>query len=46
VVQRLGELGAAPEPMARVTPEAHRAFLVAEIARWRPVLQAAGEFAD
>lgn len=46
VVQRLAELGAAPEPPERVTPEAHRAFLVAEIARWRPLLQAVGQYAD
>lgn len=46
VVARLAELGTAPEPMERVTPEAHRAFLKAEIARWRPILQAAGQYAD
>ena len=46
VVQRLAELGSTPEPQARVTPEAHRAMLDAEISRWRPILQAAGEFAD
>ena len=45
-VQRLAELGTAPEPAERATPEAHRAMLDAEIARWRPILQAAGEFAD
>jgi tripartite-type tricarboxylate transporter receptor subunit TctC len=46
VVQRLAELGSAPEPQERATPEAHRAMLDAEVARWRPILQAAGEFAD
>ena len=46
VIRRLDELGAAPEPMDRVTPAAHRAFLISEIARWRPLLQAAGEYAD
>ena len=46
VIRRLGELGASPEPMERVTPAAHRAYLVSEIARWRPLLQAAGEYAD
>jgi hypothetical protein len=30
----------------RATPEAHRAFWQADIARWRPVIQAAGQFAD
>jgi hypothetical protein len=29
-----------------VTPEAHRAFLAEEVARWRPIIAAAGEFAD
>ncbi len=44
--QRFAELGTAPEPPGRATPEAHRAVLDAEIARWRPILQAVGEFAD
>jgi tripartite-type tricarboxylate transporter receptor subunit TctC len=46
VVGRLNDLGSPPEPEARQTPEAHRAHLEAEIARWRPILQAAGQFAD
>jgi tripartite-type tricarboxylate transporter receptor subunit TctC len=46
IVQRLNELGSPPEPEARQTPAAHRAHLVAEIERWRPILQAAGQFAD
>ncbi len=46
VVDRLNTLASPPEPLARVTPEAHRAFLEAEINRWRPILQAAGQFAD
>lgn len=46
VVGRLNELGSPPEPEERQTPEAHRAHLAAEIARWRPILQAAGQFAD
>jgi tripartite-type tricarboxylate transporter receptor subunit TctC len=46
VRNRLTELGAAIEPPDRVTPGAHRAHLAAEIARWRPILQAAGQFAD
>ncbi len=46
VVARLAELASAPEPPERATPEAHRALLAAETARWRPILQAAGEFAD
>ena len=46
VMARLAELASAPEPPERATPEAHRALLAAETARWRPILQAAGEFAD
>jgi tripartite-type tricarboxylate transporter receptor subunit TctC len=46
VVARLNDLASPPEPMDRVTPEAHRAHLAAEIERWRPILQAAGQFAD
>lgn len=46
VVARMNDLASPPEPLSRVTPEAHRAFLEAEINRWRPILQAAGQFAD
>ncbi len=46
LIARMAELGTAPEPDARITPEAHRAFLEAEILRWRPILTAAGEYAD
>ena len=46
VVARLTELGTAPEPAETGSPEALRALLVSEVERWRPILQAAGEFAD
>lgn len=46
VVGRLNELASPPEPEDRQTPAAHRAHLIAEIERWRPILQAAGQFAD
>ena len=46
VVARMNGLASPPEPLSRVTPEAHRAHLEAEINRWRPILQAAGQFAD
>lgn len=46
VRRRFAELATAPEPPERATPAAHRALLEAEIARWRPVVQAAGDFAD
>ncbi len=46
VVARLNELGSPPEPESRQNPDVHRAHLAAEIERWRPILQAAGQFAD
>lgn len=46
VVERMTGLGSPPEPVARQNGEVHRAHLAAEIERWRPVLQAAGQFAD
>jgi tripartite-type tricarboxylate transporter receptor subunit TctC len=46
VTERLASLASPAEPLERVTPEAHRAHLAAEIERWRPILQAAGQFAD
>jgi tripartite-type tricarboxylate transporter receptor subunit TctC len=46
VVARMNELGSPPEPLSRQDPAVHRAHLAAEITRWRPVLQAAGQFAD
>jgi tripartite-type tricarboxylate transporter receptor subunit TctC len=46
VVARMNELGSPPEPVERQNPDVHRAHLAAEIARWRPILQAAGQFAD
>lgn len=46
VGRRLGELGAPPVPAERGTPEAALAHWQAEIARWRPMILAAGQFAD
>lgn len=46
IAERLGELGTAPSPAEDATPEALEARLVAEIARWQPVIEAAGVFAD
>ncbi|MGX9961975.1 tripartite tricarboxylate transporter substrate-binding protein [Roseomonas sp. F4] len=46
VVERMTGLGSPPEPVSRQNGEVHRAHLAAEIERWRPVLQAAGQFAD
>ncbi len=36
----------APVPVARATPQVHREFWQADIAKWRPLIQAAGQFAD
>jgi tripartite-type tricarboxylate transporter receptor subunit TctC len=44
VVARLSEL--AIEPIADTTPSSARAFLVDEIARWAPVVQASGATVD
>jgi len=46
VVTRMNDLGSPPEPVERQDPAVHRAHLAAEIERWRPILQAAGQFAD
>ncbi len=46
VIGRFAELGLTPEPLDRVTPAAHRAFWMAEIEKWRPVLEQAGQYAD
>ena len=46
VKQRFAELGTEPEPQARATPEAHRAHLKAEVAKWAPIIKKAGTYAD
>ena len=46
VIQRFSELVTEPVPQERATPAYHRQFLAAEVARWRPLIQAAGAFAD
>jgi hypothetical protein len=30
----------------QATPAAHRAYWQADIAKWRPIIQAAGQYAD
>jgi tripartite-type tricarboxylate transporter receptor subunit TctC len=44
--QRFADLVTAPAPEERATPAFHRRFLAEEIARWRPLIQAAGVYAD
>jgi tripartite-type tricarboxylate transporter receptor subunit TctC len=46
VIERFAGLGTAPEPANRQTPEALRAQLVAEIAKWGPIIKKAGVYAD
>jgi tripartite-type tricarboxylate transporter receptor subunit TctC len=46
IARRFADLGTAPIPVERATPEAHRTFWQADIAKWRPLIQAAGQFAD
>jgi tripartite-type tricarboxylate transporter receptor subunit TctC len=46
IARRFGELGTAPVAVERATPEVHRTFWQQDIAKWRPLIQAAGQFAD
>jgi tripartite-type tricarboxylate transporter receptor subunit TctC len=44
--QRFADLVTAPATEERATPAFHRRFLGEEVARWRPVIEAAGQYAD
>jgi tripartite-type tricarboxylate transporter receptor subunit TctC len=46
LIQRFADLGTAPVTQERATPAAARAFWQADIAKWRPVIEAAGQYAD
>ena len=46
VVARFAELGTAPSSQEEATPEALKAKLESEITRWKPVIDAAGQYAD
>jgi tripartite-type tricarboxylate transporter receptor subunit TctC len=46
VVTRFAELGTEPSSQSEATPDAHKKRLSAEIAKWRPLIQAAGAYAD
>lgn len=46
VAAKMAELGTSPSPAEDATPAALKAKLEAEIALWRPVIQAAGVYAD
>ena len=46
VVQRFAELGTAPVPPEAATPQALQERLLSEIDRWKPVIEAAGVYAE
>ncbi|MEJ6783141.1 tripartite tricarboxylate transporter substrate-binding protein [Aminobacter sp. Piv2-1] len=46
VIARFAELGTTPSPEADATPAALKAKLEGEIARWKPIIEAAGQYAD
>ena len=46
VVKRLADLATVPVAPERATPEALRATYGAEVAKWEPLVKAAGVYAD
>jgi tripartite-type tricarboxylate transporter receptor subunit TctC len=46
LIKAMADLGTTPEPAANATPAALKAKLESEIARWKPVIEAAGVYAD
>lgn len=46
VIDSFADLGTEPVAADQATPEAHRIKLESEIARWRPIIEAAGVSAD
>ena len=46
VIDRFAELGTSPSSESDATPGALKAHLESEIARWKPVIDAAGQYAD
>ncbi|WP_029348931.1 tripartite tricarboxylate transporter substrate binding protein BugD [Bosea sp. 117] len=46
VIARFADLGTEPVSQDRATPEVHKAFLAAEVAKWKPIIEQAGVFAD
>jgi len=46
VIKAMADLGTAPSPAEDATPAALKAKLESEIARWKPVIDAAGVYAD
>lgn len=46
VIERFADLGTEPALQERATPAALEQHLQAEIVKWKPVIQKAGEYAD
>jgi tripartite-type tricarboxylate transporter receptor subunit TctC len=46
VVERFADLGTEPVSQERATPAVLEQHLQAEIVKWKPVIQKAGEYAD
>ena len=46
VIERMADLGTVPVPPEQVTPAALQAQTESEAAKWRPIIEAAGAFAD
>jgi tripartite-type tricarboxylate transporter receptor subunit TctC len=46
VMQRFAELGTAPVPPEAATPQALQEKVLSEIDRWKPVIEAAGVYAE
>lgn len=46
VIARFADLGTEPEPKERRSREFHDKFLADEVAKWKPIIQAAGIYAD
>ena len=44
--ERFARIVTEPAADARATPAYHRQFLAEEVARWRPIIEAAGQYAD
>lgn len=46
VIARFADLGTEPEAKDRRSREFHKQFLASEVAKWKPVIEAAGVYAD
>ncbi|WP_458097499.1 tripartite tricarboxylate transporter substrate-binding protein [Roseomonas sp. WA12] len=46
IIERFAAIGTSPASQADATPEAHRRFWTADIAKWKPVIEATNAYAD